>query len=231
MDSGQFIAIFLVVASSAMLQGVVGLGLNLVAAPLLMMIDPRLVPGPIIVGALLLTILVSLRDRTGVDRRAFTWMALGMLPGAVLAGLLLPVIPVRTLSILLGGLVLAGVGLTRRGVLFAAGFVSGAGSTLASIGGPPVALVNQGMEAKRLRATLSLYFTVLALASIATLIPAGRMGPVEIQFSLAVLPGIVVGFLCSIPLAPRLNQRWSRAAVLIFSASSATLLIVQQILK
>ena len=103
MEPFSILLIIFSVALGAFLQGAVGLGLNLLAAPLLMLVEPRFVPGPVMAGALLLTILMVLRDREGIDLRGVGWMAAGMLPGSAIASLLLPVIPLKALSLTLGG--------------------------------------------------------------------------------------------------------------------------------
>jgi uncharacterized protein len=239
MNNLQIIFVILTTFAGSLFQGVTGLGLNLFASPLLMMIQPSLIPGPIMVGALLLVILMALRDHSGVDLRGVAWMVFGMLPGTALASLLLPVIPVKTLSLLLGILVLIGVGLSLSGlhfqrywwVLWIAGFVSGFGTTLASIGAPPVALVNQELEPKKLRATLSGYFLVSGIAALAGVFHAGRMGMAEISLSAWILPGVVLGFLCSALLINKLRASTTRYAVLALSAGSALILILQQLLR
>lgn len=225
-------------AVGALLQGVTGLGLNLFAAPILIMVQPRLVPGPIMAGALLLTVMMTLRDRTGIDLRGVGWMGAGMLPGTLLASFLLPVIPHKTLALMLGSLVLAGVLLSltglrfppKRWILFLAGFVSGLGGTLASIGAPPVALVNQDMEPRRLRATLSGYFILSSITTLAALVPAGRMGTLEAGLALWLFPGVILGFLCSGLLINRLRGSATRYVLLALSGLSALVLILQQIL-
>jgi uncharacterized membrane protein YfcA len=196
------------------------------------------VPGPILAGALVLTILMVLRDHTGIDLRGIGWMGAGMLPGAVLAGYLLPVIPHKAIALGLGGLVLAAVlaslaGLRfppKRWVLFLAGFVSGLAGTLVSIGGPPVALVNQDLEPRRLRATLSGYFILSGITSLAALVPAGRMGALEAGLSLWILPGILAGFLISTLFIDKLPAGAARYVLLGLSAASALFLIFQQLL-
>ena len=239
MNSLQIFLVVLTTATGALFQGVTGLGLNLFASPLLMMIQPRFIPGPIMVGALLLVILMALRDHSGLDLRGVAWMVLGMLPGTALASFLLPVIPVRTLSLLLGILVLLGVALSLSGlhfprhgwVLWVAGFVSGFGTTLASIGAPPVALVNQELEPRRLRATLSGYFFLSGIAALLGVFHAGRMGSAELSLSAWILPGVVLGFLCSALLINKLNARTTRYTVLALSAGTAIILILQQLLR
>ena len=49
------------VALGALIQGTIGFGLGLFAAPLLILIDPRLVPGPILVSSAVLTVLLARR--------------------------------------------------------------------------------------------------------------------------------------------------------------------------
>jgi hypothetical protein len=239
MNGLQIFFVILTTATGSFFQGVTGLGLNLFASPLLMMIQPRFIPGPIMVGALLLVILMALRDHSGMDLRALAWMVFGMLPGTTLASILLPVIPVKALSLLLGILVLMGVALSLSGlhfqrnwwILWIAGFVSGFGTTLASIGAPPVGLVNQELEPKQLRATLSGYFLMSGIAALVGVFHAGRMGMAEISLSAWILPGVVFGFLCSALFINKLKASTTRYAVLALSAGSAFILILQQLLR
>ncbi|HEX6130577.1 MAG TPA: sulfite exporter TauE/SafE family protein, partial [Actinomycetota bacterium] len=63
----------LVVGASAAVQGAVGFGLVLVAAPIVTMLDPRLVPGPMLVAALVITVVMAVRERAGLDVRAVGW--------------------------------------------------------------------------------------------------------------------------------------------------------------
>ncbi len=54
---------FIVVAVGAAVQGSLGLGYPLIAAPFLILIDPLLVPGPVLINALVLVVLITIRDR------------------------------------------------------------------------------------------------------------------------------------------------------------------------
>ena len=235
----QILVAFLTAAFGSLLQGVVGVGLNMFASPILMMDQPRFVPGPVLASALLLTILMVLRDRTGIDLRGIGWMAAGMLPGTALASYLLPFIPHKTIAFILAGLVLAGVVLSQTGlhfppkrwILFLAGFVSGLGSVLASIGGPPIALVNQDMEPKKLRATLSGFFMLSGFFALLGLIPSGRLGLVELHLSLWLFPGVIFGFLISTFFIGKMNARVTRYLLLSLSAISALIMVGQQLMN
>ena len=229
--------VFIIVTGAAALQGAVGYGLNVIAAPLLMLINPSMVPGPIMASAFVLTVLMVWRNRDGIDLRGVRWMAFGMIPGTALASLILPSIPVRSLSFVLAGLVLAGVALSltglkfppRRWILLTAGFVSGVGGTLASIGGPPVALVNQDLPGPRLRATLATYFIISAVFALIGLAAAGHFQGNELQLSAIMLPGMITGFLLSKPLAVYLDKGYTRFAILGVSGLAGILLVIQQI--
>ena len=74
-----------IVGAGAILQGAVGFGFAVVAAPLLLLIDARLVPGPLVFAALVLVVLMALRDRRGTDLAGVGWILLGRLPGTAAA--------------------------------------------------------------------------------------------------------------------------------------------------
>jgi uncharacterized membrane protein YfcA len=136
------------------------------------LIRPELVPGPLING-LALTLLVARRERDSIDLLGVKWALLGRVPGIALGAWALASVPVQEMSLLVGLAVLAGValGFTRvklspaPGILLGAGLLSGIFGTIASIGGPPLALVYQHEPGPKLRGTLAGYFIVGALMS------------------------------------------------------------------
>ena len=173
-----------VMAVSAILQGAVGFGLGLIAIPFLIYLDLRFVPGPLLVAALTLHMLVLQRDRSGVDRSGLTMLLSGRVLGTIPAALLLASLPLDSMKILLAAVVLAGAsmgmlhsgGHPTRAVLFGAGAASGFMATAAGLGGPPVALVYQRETGVRLRGTLAAYFIVGTVLSLIALAWAGRFG-------------------------------------------------------
>lgn len=224
----------LIIALAAVVQGSVGFGLALLSAPLLALIEPRLVPGPLILASVALTVLMSLRDREAIDLGGVGWALVGRIPGTALGALLLAVVARDDLIVLFGVLVVLGaliMGLgppirPRRATLLGAGLLSGLMGTSSSIGGPPVALLYQHEGGPRMRSTLSAYFTIGALMSIAALALVGRFGRYELGATLVLIPGIVVGFLVSSRTAHWLDRGRTRLAVLWVSGASGVLLIV-----
>jgi uncharacterized membrane protein YfcA len=224
-----------VVAVGSLLQGAVGFGLSLIAAPLVMLIDPTLVPGPLLLAALVLPVLTAQRDRSWIDLRGVRWALVGRVPGSVLGAAMLTGLSPRAMTLAVGLVVLAGVAMTASGMrlrpsgptLLVAGVLSGFMGTTAAIGGPPLALVYQHAEGPRLRGTLAGYFVVAAAISIAVLALAGRFGRHDVLAGLALLPGVVLGYLASHRVARWVDRGFTRHAVLLVSALAALALVVR----
>ena len=85
----------LAVLAGALMQGSTGLGLGMIAAPILLIINPLFVPGPLLVLALLLSSLVTARDWRSIDRKGLSIALAGRIPGSVLAGVTMSLIPLR----------------------------------------------------------------------------------------------------------------------------------------
>lgn len=234
---GMVIAV-LAVATGAVIQGSVGLGLGLLAAPILALIDPRLIPGPLLFAALGLTILVSRREWSAIDFSGLKWALIGRVAGTLLAGVTLMIVPKRDLAMIFGALILAAVALTASGMswpptarnLILAGFLSGLMGTLVSIGGPPMALVYQRASGPRLRGTLSSFFVIGATLSLIMLGLVGRFGIEELIWGSMLLPGTLLGFAISNRTAPLLDRGYIRPAVLIISALAGVMVILREVL-
>jgi uncharacterized membrane protein YfcA len=226
-----------VVAAGSCLQGAVGFGVNLVASPLLLLLDDVFVPVPVIVASILLNLLVRRREgHASVDHRVDVaiW---GQVAGAVAASAAVSALPDEELSLVFAGTVLLAVALSASGlhvapsrpVLVGAGTASGFMGTISGIGGPPMALVYQRVDGPTLRATLARFFLVGGFISVAALAVAGAVGTDELVAAAVLLPGVVLGFRASAPLVRRLDQRSVRPVVLVLSAAAAVAVLVREL--
>jgi hypothetical protein len=233
-----WLAAVAIIATGSAIQGSVGFGLGVIGAPLLALIYPRLVPGPILLDALLLTILVAVREWKWVRFADLAWSLPGRFAGTAIAVLLMRAIPAERFQVALGLLILAAVALSAWGpklplnprTLTAAGVAAGILSTFTSIGGPPIALVYQHEEGPRVRGTLAAFFTVGVIFSMGGLHVAGRFGWTEVRLAAWLLPGVVLGFALSRWSARWLDRGHTRALVLITSALASVLVVVQGLL-
>lgn len=234
----ESIIVFLVMTLGSLIQSVVGFGAGLLAVPILLLIDPVLVPGPMLTVSLVLSLLIYFRNQTSIDFTGLGFAAIGRVPGSILGVWVLVLLPPKPLSVFIGLLVFLAVGLSLAGArlsptrtnLFFAGILSGFMGSTTSIGGPPIALIYQRSEAERLRGTLAGYFILGAIIALVALFFGGRFGWTELIASVYLLPGIIAGYVVSIWLAGRVNQKYLRPAVLLFSALSATSVIVKSLL-
>jgi hypothetical protein len=235
----EFLLISLAIGAGAALQGSVGYGMALVASPILIMIEPLLIPGPYMLASQLLSILVVQREWHAIDFGGVKWAIVGRVPGTIAAAVLLALIPKETMVLLFGFLVLGAVAISLTGLhfpptrwsLLSAGALSGIMGTIATIGGPPMAFVYQDEPGAEIRSTLSGYFIFSASFAVLTLAVVGEFGIRELWLSVTLLPGIAAGYLISSRLLPLLKGNRTKGAVLTVATVSAIVVIVRQLLS
>lgn len=229
----DFVLAVAVVAVGTAIQSAVGFGLALIAAPLLLLINRNLVPGPLIAAALFLVVWLAWADRDAIDLTHFKAALLGRLVGTPPAALLMGTVSVVTFDMVFGVLVLLAVliSLVHANIkatpvnIFFATILSGFMSTISSIGGPPVALVYQNARGPALRANLSVLFAMGCLVSLVALAIVDRFHPRDLLYSLMLLLGVVPGVFCSGPLKRVLDRHSARPWLLGLCAFSALLVL------
>lgn len=222
----------------AAVQGAVGLGLGLVAAPVLALLDPTLVPGTILLVTAVLPFLTSLRELDGTDWCGLSVALPGRVAGTAVGAWVVVTQPATTTAVVVAVVVLGAVLLSvttwdarpTRPALLVAGMVSGVSGTATSVGGPPVALLYQRAEGRVLRSTMGVYFLVGNLVSVGVLTAAGEIGRRELGRAVVLVPFVVAGFLLSGPLRARVEGPGLRLGVLLLSAGSAVVLLVRTLL-
>ena len=186
----------------------------IVAVPVLVLLDERFVPVPLLLTNVLLTGLAYVRDRNAVDRQAVLWLVSGRVPGTTLGLLLLRVVAPRGLQITIAASILLAAlhqlatrldvkRIGQRSVarpscrLVYAGLASGVSATATAVGGVPVAMAYQPANSARVRATLSAFFLIGSAMSLIALILAGEFGTQELRLSAMLMPGTFAGYLAS----------------------------------
>lgn len=217
------------------LHGSMGFGLGLVAGPLLVLIDPELIPGPMLCAAVLLTAMITVRDRATADERGVRWLIVGRVPGMVLGALVVTWLSTTGLAIVFAFAILAIVAVSVAGVslprttpaLLGAGTLSGLMGTTLGVGGPALALAYQRSHGGEIRGTLAPIQTFGAATSLIALAVVGEFGLTDLARGLLLAPGMVVGFAVSGWVAPRVRHSVMRPGVLAFAAVSAVAILVR----
>jgi uncharacterized protein len=231
---GSFLAVLIVFVGSVV-QGSVGIGLGFVAVPLLVLINPDFVPGPLLLSALVLTLLIAIREHHSIESKNLSWAVFGRTVGTLAGIFLITVIPISKISLLFAGMIILAVIISLMGLrlklnkknLFGTGVLSGIMGTTAAIGGVPLAIIYQDFKGPRLRGTLSGIFTFGTILSIIALAVVGKFGLKEFQLGVVLIPGILLGYFISIKTAKYLDQGLIRPIVLLIASFAALGIILR----
>src|SRR5918998_5713037 len=97
------------VLAGAAVQTTVGLGLGLVAAPVVSFLDPTLMPGSMLIAAMLLPMLTLLQEWRQVDWRGVAWGVPARLPSTAVGVWVVAVLEPRALAGVIRAMVLGAV--------------------------------------------------------------------------------------------------------------------------
>ncbi len=234
----QLLLANLAIFAGAFLQGLAGYGIGTLSAPLLFLISPLFLPGPLILNAVLLTILILWRSRSSLSFRPVRFAIGGDIVGTLLAVVTLALLTARGFELAFGILILLAVILSVVGIHPAlnprnsviAGAASGYMGTITAVGGPPIALIYQNEKGPLVRANLSAFFLFASLASAVALFFSGFIGTREWWLFATLLPGTVIGFLASGHLVNRIPFGALRPIILGIAAIAGVSAIIKALL-
>lgn len=198
----EWALVFGIVFAASLMQAVIGFGVSIVAVPFVYLVEPGLVPGPMLAVGLAISLLNLVGNRAGLALGELGRPLVGLVPGIAVGVSVLAWAPRAGISLLLGAAVLVAVyaSVTQRNFLpgprglFFSGVASGFMSTTVSMGGLPMALIYQHVSGDRLRANLSGFFVVVTTASIVVLALVGRFHADELQASLVLIPAVITAY-------------------------------------
>jgi uncharacterized membrane protein YfcA len=229
----SFLVTTAVIAAASALQAGTGMGMALLAAPLLVFVDPALVPGPMLCAVVVLSLGVGWRERVAIDWQVLALALLGLVVGSVIGALVLVLLAGVHLAPIFAAVILAAVLLSvlgphvhaSRPALLIGGAAAGIVGTMFGVHGPPIAIVLQHETPERLRAILCAFFAAGCTISLLALAIVGAFGVSQIGPGLAMMPGVAIGFACAPLVARVLDRRRARIAVLTISTLSALALL------
>lgn len=225
----------LVTFFAAAIQGVVGIGFAMVAVPILALIDPALAPVPQLLITMPLTISMAIRERSHIQLSNITWIVAGRIPGVLLGVAVLAVATQRSLDLAIAAMVLLAVAIIASGFSirrtrvteFGAGALSGVLSFVASIGGPPLALLYSEDDGPTRRSNLAVVFMIGLTVTLFARIVSGNMTWDDVVVALILFPALALGYGVSLRFKSLVPQRAAKATILLLSAAGAIGLIVR----
>jgi uncharacterized protein len=234
-DPTTYAVIAAAVLLGSVVQSAVGLGVGLVAAPVTALLEPELMPGALLMVAVLMPCLTLVFDHHDIDWSGLLWSLPARLPGTLVGVWVVATLTARELAIAIGVVVLVAVAVTWRAItvpinrrtLSAAGFASGVTGTATSIGGPPIAIVYQHRPAREIRTTMAVYFLVGATLSLVALLVSGDLDSDQAVAAAELLPFLAVGAVLGAVARRSIPAHVVRPAVLIVSSASALVLLVR----
>jgi len=224
----------LAVLFAAFVQGATGVGFALIAAPVIGIVRPELLPVCVLVLMLPLNLYVLWRERGAIDRIGAGWISGGRVVGTAGGLWVLAALSATHLALFVGISTIAAALVTLmmpafspgRTAFVSAGLITGVTETATGIGGPPLALVYQHQPPPMMRSTIALCFLVGELVSLATLMATGRIDGAQLEAAAWLLPALVAGAVLSRIVHRRINGRALRIFVQVFAIVSGAALLL-----
>ncbi len=219
----------------AAIQSAVGIGLALAAAPILILFEPRFVPGPMLCASIVLALASAWRERNAIARHQLLRSSLGLAIGTAIGASALTIISNDNLPKVFGMLILIAVTISIFGfpfqptllALVLGGTASGIMGTMIGIHGPAIALVFQNVGPAIARASLGAFFAVGYSISVIALVWVGVFGSTELALSFVLTPGVLLGWAIGPKIAPFLDERRMRTSILTISALTAFAILLR----
>ena len=229
----------LIVFLGALTQSLIGFGLAVVASPLLYIVDPQLVPGPVIAMGFTISLLTLFRERGHLEFNGLQYALLGRVPGGFIGASLLLFAPQPILGLSIAAIVAVAVILSlykfslpvTKKTLFGAGVVSGIFGNIAAIGGPPMAILLSGKDASQFRAALSAFFIFSSTIAMVILAITGLLELKHLWLSLMLLPSVLLGYLVAGRLVGSVDKDKTKMATLVLCSISALVLTVKSVIE
>lgn len=229
----------LIVFLGALTQSLIGFGLAVVASPLLYIVDPQLVPAPVIAMGFSIALLTLVRERGHLEFNGLQYALIGRVPGGFIGASLLLFAPQPILGLSIAAIVTVAVILSlykfslpvNKKTLLGAGVVSGIFGNIAAIGGPPMAILLAGKDASQFRAALSAFFIFSSMIALCILAVTGLLEIKHLWLSLMLLPSVILGYLVAGKVVGRIDKHKTKMATLILCAISALVLTVKSVIE
>lgn len=210
----ELVLVVAAVAAGALVQSTAGIGITLVAGPVLLAVDPAFLPLPLILGGTVVGIRNLVGEFRGFDARRWWLCLLGAPVGLVVGEFSLAVLSERGLRLAVGILVVASAGALLSGwhpprgrwTPVLTGCLVAFGVRVAALPGPPYAILHHDDPPHVLRPNLAAFVLVMSLVVTVRLAVAGDVVARDLRLCALVMGSAVIGLVLS-PWSRRLVDR------------------------
>ncbi len=231
----ELIVALVVTVLGAIVQGTIGVGFGILSVPILSLVNPVLAPVPQLLLAVPLAYSMTWRERSHIDGKGVAWLLAGRIPGAILGLWILGLAAQRSIDIGIAASVIVAVLILGTGISvrrnptteFGTGIVAGIMGMVASMGGPPAALLFKDAEGPTVRSSLALFFSGGLTVTVIFRVFAGRITGDDLLLAVLLFPGLLTGYVISSRLRHRLDGHTVRPAILTVSMLAAIGLLVR----
>jgi len=230
-----FLLVNFILIVSSILQMATGVSVGMIIMPFLAMISYSLLPVPVVLASLTLTVMMAYQGRKYIDTANMPQIGFGMLIGILIAVYILKHIEVEHLGVLFGVLILISVFISMkiktftlgRKINYSGGFMAGFIGTLALSGGQILALLFQNHPLASVKASLAFLYTLFSLVMLFVFYLVDEFTYAQLISGLYMMPGFVIGFLVSPMFAKYFDPKHTKTVVLGMATLGAFILIVK----
>lgn len=210
-----------------------GISVGIIIAPFLALISYTIIPAPIIIASLSLTLPMAWKYRKFVDLKSVAIVSIGSNIGIFIALFCMPFIVAVNLNLIFGFFTLLAVGISvsmpsispKGKLAFIAGVVSGVLGSLASVGGQILSLLYQNEKLNTIKASLSLIYVIWSIVLLISFYYSDNLSISQLWLSLCLMPGFIIGFFVSPFFASRFHPKYAKTVILSLSTIGGLMLI------
>lgn len=225
----EFAAAVAIVMLGGFVQGAIGFGLNLVIVPVIAILEPRAIPGAVLLLSLPMTTTMAWHERAHIDRDGIRHLLVGRIPGTLVGLVVLRLLDGDGRLVFVGVSLLIAIGLTAaaptfhpsRWALVPAGIATGVSGTVAGIDGPPMALLYQHAPPAVMRSTLAVMFAIGGVASAIAAFVTGDLRGWHLLLTIGLMPPMLLGQVVAHRIRHHIPTTWFRLSVLLIATVAA----------
>ena len=231
----QLVLCWAIILVAAILQIASGMGFGMLASPLIALVEPKLVPGSILVMGLFVAFVGAWQGRRDIDGLELKIGIWGRVIGsAVAVVILLYIDDIDAFLLIFGVLMLLAILMTaaRFQVEFNSkslgwlSVLSGLMGTFTAVGAPPMAIIYHNQPPSKIRPTLNAFFFAGSVIGLVSLAASGWLGFDDFIAAVLFLPAMLVGIFCAEPFK-RLPSVWMSRLLLTISGIASVMLIIR----